>query len=82
MRNSFVPGRLVGRLTVLLWLLLAGASLAVESPTSYGPVAKVDMPILRIPFVKSPPKIDGSMAAGEWEDSSALSGFWYDYAQA
>lgn len=55
---------------------------AVESPTSYGEAAKVDTPILRVPFTANPPTIDGTMEPGEWEDASALSGFWYDFAQA
>jgi len=55
---------------------------AAENPTSYGKVAKVDTPILRIPMTNSPPTIDGVMDEGEWEDSAALSGFWYDFAQA
>lgn len=62
--------------------MVLGRAEGVESPTSYGPAAKVDTPILRIPMMKTPPTIDGVMAAGEWEDSSALSGFWYDYASA
>ena len=59
-----------------------GHGASEELPTSYGAVAKVDTPILRIPHTKNPPKIDGVMAEGEWEDASALSGFWYDFAQA
>mgnify|MGYP006279688937 CR=1 FL=1 len=55
---------------------------AIENPTSYGEVAKVDTPILRIPMTQNPPTIDGVMDEGEWEDSAALSGFWYDYGQA
>jgi len=55
---------------------------AAENPTSYGPVARIDTPILRIPLTKTPPTIDGVMDEGEWEDSAALSGFWYDFAQA
>jgi hypothetical protein len=55
---------------------------AAENPTSYGTVAKIDTPILRIPLTKTPPTIDGVMDEGEWEDSAALSGFWYDFAAA
>ena len=55
---------------------------AAENPTSYGKVAKIDTPILRIPLTKTPPTIDGVMDEGEWEDSAALSGFWYDFATA
>ena len=47
-------------------------------PSSYGDAHNVDTPILRVPFMSKPPKIDGVMSPGEWEDSSALSGFWYD----
>ncbi len=63
-------------------LLLTGAGFGLDTPTSFGEVARVDTPILRIPFMKQPPKIDGAMSKGEWEDASALSGFWYDFAQA
>ncbi len=38
--------------------------------------------MLRAPFLKTPPVIDGSMAKGEWDDAASLSGFWYDYGQA
>jgi hypothetical protein len=55
---------------------------AIESPTSYGEAARVDTPILRIPMMPKPPVIDGVMAEGEWEDSSSVSGFWYDFGQA
>ena len=55
---------------------------ALESPTSYGEVATVDTPILRVPFTDKAPTLDGVRSEGEWEDASALSGFWYDYASA
>ncbi len=55
---------------------------AIESPTSYGEVARVDTPILRVPQAETPPTIDGTMEEGEWEDASAWTCFWYDYAQA
>jgi hypothetical protein len=48
-------------------------------PTSSGAANKVDTPILRVPFLKTPPRIDGIMSPGEWDDASALSGFWYDF---
>ena len=68
------------------WLLLisalVGAARGEETPTSYGPAATVDTPVLRVPFCAKAPKIDGQMEPGEWEDASALSGFWYDYAFA
>jgi len=64
-------------------VLMAHPAVAqVETPTSSGPVSLLDTPIFRIPFRKSPPKIDGVMEAKEWEDASALSGFWYDRHQA
>ncbi|MCG3147030.1 MAG: hypothetical protein PCFJNLEI_00466 [Verrucomicrobiae bacterium] len=73
-------GRLT-RLTFVFLVTFGGAALrAVETPTSYGAAAKVDTPVLRLPFMKTAPVIDGSLAPGEWEDSSALSGFWYDYS--
>jgi hypothetical protein len=55
---------------------------AAETPTSYGEAARVDTPILRVPYTTQPPTIDGTMEAGEWEDASALSSFWYDFTQA
>ncbi|NQT92396.1 MAG: hypothetical protein HQ559_06520 [Lentisphaerae bacterium] len=67
-------------LLVLLTALATRVVLAVESPTSYGPAARVDTPILRIPLMTKPPKIDGVIEPGEWEDSSSLSGFWYDFS--
>ena len=59
-----------------------GSLCAAETPSSYGAPAKVDTPILRVPLMKTPPTIDGVMRKGEWDDSSSLSGFWYDYGQA
>ncbi len=50
-----------------------------QAPTSYGEASKVDEPILRVPFLSKPPEIDGMMSPGEWDDASALSGFWYDW---
>ncbi|MFO7870469.1 MAG: hypothetical protein R6V03_03440, partial [Kiritimatiellia bacterium] len=50
----------------------------LQNPTSYGEAARVDTPILRIPFTDSPPEIDGVMDEGEWINSASLSGFWYD----
>ncbi len=67
-------------LSIILSCLMVAP--AEQTPTSYGSASRVDTPILRVPFVKRPPEIDGTMAAGEWEDSSALTGFWYDFAQA
>jgi len=58
------------------------AAAAEETPSSYGAPAKVDTPILRLPLMKAAPTIDGVMEKGEWDDSSALSAFFYDYAQA
>jgi hypothetical protein len=72
----------VQRVFGALALLLAVGALeapAVETPLSYGEAANVDTPVLRIPRMARPPTIDGAMAPGEWEDASALSGFWYDW---
>lgn len=71
-----------GLLITTCGLLLGLAAGAIESPTSYGEAARVDTPVLRIPLMKTAPTIDGVMAPGEWEDSSALSGFWYDFGSA
>lgn len=77
-----VPARSVPCVLCLLVCLWVRAGYAIETPTSYGEAAKVDTPIVRVPFMKKPPVIDGVMEKGEWEDASALSGFWYDFAQA
>jgi hypothetical protein len=59
-------------------VMQAGAQEVGEVPKSYGEASKVDTPILRVPFMTKAPQIDGSMAAGEWDDASALSAFRYD----
>ena len=61
--------------------LVARPAHAEETPSSYGAPAKVDTPILRLPLMKAATKIDGVMEKGEWDDSSALSAFFYDYGQ-
>ncbi|MDA0836953.1 MAG: DUF6067 family protein [Planctomycetota bacterium] len=55
---------------------------ARDTPASYGEAARVDTPIIRIPMMKKAPEIDGVLAPGEWEDASALTGFWYDFSTA
>ncbi|MCZ7644589.1 MAG: hypothetical protein M5U26_04775 [Planctomycetota bacterium] len=77
-RSSLPPAFLAA----CLCACLPGAASAAETPTSTGPVAQVDEPVLRIPMLAKPPSIDGVMEPKEWEDASALSGFWYDYGQA
>ncbi|MEX0670562.1 MAG: hypothetical protein WD060_08920, partial [Pirellulales bacterium] len=69
--------------TAAAWLagfadMRAGAE---ETPSSYGAPARVDTPLLRLPLMKAPPTIDGVMQKGEWDDSSSLSAFFYDYGQ-
>lgn len=79
---SLLPLRDICPLGSVFALLLAFSSAATqgrESPRSYGEVATVDSPILRIPVIKKPPVIDGVMEKGEWEDAAALSSFWYDF---
>lgn len=61
---------------MLIAALLAGRVAGVESPASYGPVSQLDTPILRLPLMRKLPTIDGDFAASEWEDASALTGFW------
>jgi len=78
MINSIRRSTTAAALLVLL-LIVCEASQAAESPTSAGPVSKLDTPIFRIPKTANAPEIDGVMAEGEWEDASALSAFWYDY---
>ncbi|MDA0840361.1 MAG: hypothetical protein O3B01_27535 [Planctomycetota bacterium] len=60
--------------------LLCRPTHAAETPSSFAEPATVDTPILRIPMMKTPPNIDGAMDENEWEDSAALSGFWYDFS--
>ena len=50
---------------------------ALETPTASGPASQVVVSQLRVPRASEPPVIDGVMSPGEWEDSSALSAFWY-----
>jgi len=63
-------------------VLLAGLALsmapseAAESPTSYGPVSQLLAPTFRVPLLKKLPDVDGQFSAAEWEDASALTGFW------
>ena len=75
--------RLAMRLLALMFLFGTVVSSSAQEteavPTSSGAASKVDTPILRVPFLKTTPKIDGIMAPGEWDDASALSGFWYDH---
>lgn len=70
--------------TILLLaaLLCAGAlsspdARGIESPTSSGPASQVVVSQFRIPRAGTPPTIDGAMSPGEWENSSALTAFWY-----
>ncbi|MFO7870213.1 MAG: hypothetical protein R6V03_02135 [Kiritimatiellia bacterium] len=75
---------------LLLIILCAGALISfsprgtgearadAETPASSGPASMVDEPVFRIPMTREAPHIDGVMESGEWADSSALSGFWYD----
>lgn len=68
--------------TLACILALTLAARAVETPKSYGEPASYENAVVRIPMTEEAPTIDGVMEEGEWEDSSALSGFWYDFAQA
>jgi len=70
---------------VLIACVLAGCVFAsfsaagaeVQTPTSSGPASQVVVSLFRIPLTPNPPTIDGKMSEGEWENSSALTGFWY-----
>jgi len=81
--TRFLPrlGRIVALFCLLLSLFVFPLP-AAESPSSSGPAAMVDTPVLRIPVADEPPEIDGKFEEGEWADASALSGFWYDFSQA
>lgn len=73
MLQSATPIRFVPFVVFLL-----GSLAAQEHPTSYGKAATVDAALIRVPLTKNPPTIDGKMSPKEWEDASALTGFWYD----
>ena len=47
---------------------------AIDTPSSEDHI--VDNPLFRIPLMKNAPTIDGGFDLKEWEDSSALTGFW------
>ena len=81
-RRPVVRACVQGAIGLLLIAGYADVACSVETPVSYGEAARVDTPVLRISRMAKPPVIDGVMSPGEWEDCSALSGFWYDYAQA
>lgn len=85
LREKISTGK-TGRLLACACLLSLtghlGTAYGRESPVSYGEPAKVDTPVLRIPMMHQSPEIDGVMSAGEWEDASSLSGFWYDFGNA
>ena len=55
---------------------------AIETPSSFSEPSTVDIPIIRMPVMRTPPTVDGVMEEGEWEDASAFSGFWYDFTQS
>ncbi len=68
--------------SLLLWpfaVMATFSAAAMDIPTSLGDVRRVDTPVLRIPFMTTPPTIDGVMEPGEWDDAAALSSFWYDF---
>jgi len=75
MGNSF--SLLQSAVSILLLVTLSAVpAAAIESPTSYGPVSQLDTPIFRIPYMQKLPEIDGTFSEAEWEDASALTGFW------
>ncbi|HUU57997.1 MAG TPA: hypothetical protein VMZ50_00525, partial [Phycisphaerae bacterium] len=82
MRTVLLRATHVASLALVGVLLIPVAAPAADSPSSIGEASRVDTPILRVPFTRKPPRIDGVMDDGEWEDASALSAFWYDWAQA
>ncbi len=74
--RSLVPSCLALSFASLL-LGLSPAVAEVETPASSGPASQVTTSLFRIPMTATPPTIDGKMTEGEWENSSALTGFWY-----
>ena len=61
---------------LLLAMFATSMSWAIESPTSDGPVSALAAPSIRVPRLRKLPMIDGAWSEAEWEDASALSGFW------
>ncbi len=49
-------------------------------PTAAQVSARVNYPIMRVPFMATPPTLDGRMDPGEWEDSSSFTACWQDYS--
>lgn len=49
---------------------------ALDTPSSAGPVSQLDAPVFRLPLMRKTPAVDGQFSLEEWEDSSALTGFW------
>ncbi len=62
---------------LLIAVILSAAGQEVDTPTSSGPVSQVVVSEFRIPKTPKPPVIDGRMGEDEWENSSALTAFWY-----
>ncbi|MFO7870220.1 MAG: hypothetical protein R6V03_02170 [Kiritimatiellia bacterium] len=61
----------------LAFAVLSSSGANLETPSSSGAVSQRVISQFRIPRTDTPPDIDGRMSEGEWEDSSALTAFWY-----
>ncbi len=52
---------------------------STAAPSSAEFAAQTKIGVQRIPFMKTPPKLDGQLTPGEWEDSAACYGSWQCY---
>ncbi len=55
---------------------------STAAPSSAEFAAQAKIGITRVPFMKKPPKIDGQMEPGEWDDSAACNGSWQLYVHS
>ena len=81
-RNGLFPAR-TRRLAWVcagLALVVGLCARAIETPKSYGEAASFEHAVVRVPMADAPPTIDGVIEAGEWEDATTISGFWYDFS--
>ncbi len=73
-------GVCVGVCAILMSAGVVAEEARESMPTSAEVAERVPNPLLRIPFMKTPPKIDGQLDPREWEDAACYTGFWQDYS--
>ncbi|MBF0244598.1 MAG: hypothetical protein HQL31_04940 [Planctomycetes bacterium] len=73
---------------VVIWVLVMGLPVAQAADddelggaesTAAEFAAQVKTGVMRIPFMATPPKLDGRLEPGEWENSAACYGSWQCY---